>query len=88
MLWSEAPSPRGLLDRVRRGAAVTALALGTMALAGCGGSGFQPLYGTTASGRQMTEVLSHVDVSTIPGRVGQRIRNEEETLYPLYLPAY
>jgi LPS-assembly lipoprotein len=43
-------------------------------LAGCG---FQPLYGgTTASGGKLAEVMSAVQVDPIPGRVGQRVRNE------------
>lgn len=44
-----------------------------LALAACG---FQPLHGPTASGRHLDEVMKTVDISTIPGRVGQRIRNE------------
>jgi LPS-assembly lipoprotein len=51
-----------------------ALCAGAAALAGCG---FQPLYGgTTASGAKLAEVMSAVDVNPIPGRVGQRVRNE------------
>jgi LPS-assembly lipoprotein len=45
-------------------------------LAGCG---FQPLYGagtTTASGARLSEAMSMVDVAPIPGRVGQKLRNE------------
>jgi LPS-assembly lipoprotein len=59
-----------------------ALALAALAaLAGFGLSacGFQPLYGsntTTASGAQLTEAMSSVDVTPIPGRVGQKVRNE------------
>jgi len=45
------------------------------ALAACSG-GFQPLYGPTASGVGLQERLAQLDVATIPGRVGQRIRNE------------
>ena len=52
------------------GAALMGLAL---ALAGCG---FQPLYGTTASGSSVPEVMASVEVLPIPGRVGQRVRNE------------
>ena len=51
-------------------AAVAVLALG---LAGCG---IQPLYGTTASGSRLAAVMSGVEVTPIPGRVGQRLRNE------------
>ena len=45
-------------------------------LAACGNSGFRPLYGTTPSGAGLQERLAQLDVATIPGRVGQRIRNE------------
>jgi len=44
-----------------------------------GGCGFQPLYGsgtTTASGTRLAEAMSAVEVKPIPGRVGQKIRNE------------
>lgn len=42
-------------------------------LAGCA---FRPLYGITASGARLHDVLKTVDIAPIPGRVGQRIRNE------------
>jgi len=43
-------------------------------LAGCG---FQPLYGgTTAGGAKLAEVMAGVDIAPIPGRVGQKLRNE------------
>ena len=42
-------------------------------MAGCG---FQPLYGPTASGSRLSEVMSSVEITPIPGRVGQRLRNE------------
>lgn len=45
-------------------------------LAGCGGGGFQPLYATGPSGQGASERLAAVDFATIPGRIGQRIRNE------------
>ena len=48
--------------------------LAALALAGCG---FQPLYGgTTAGGAKLTEVMAGVDIVPIPGRVGQKLRNE------------
>jgi len=56
--------------------ALVALAVGALALAGCG---FQPLYGsntTTANGTQLSEAMASVDVTPIPGRVGQKVRNE------------
>lgn len=40
------------------------------------GCGFQPLYGRTASGARMTDALAAIEIRPIPGRVGQRIRNE------------
>src|SRR5215470_4033706 len=50
------------------------LCAGALTLAGCG---FQPLYGgTTASGAKLGEVMAAVDINPIPGRVGQRVRNE------------
>ncbi|WP_041320591.1 hypothetical protein [Hyphomicrobium denitrificans] len=48
-------------------------------LGGCGdgSTGFRPLYGSAALGGAATqEKLATVDVAPIPGRVGQRIRNE------------
>jgi LPS-assembly lipoprotein len=45
-------------------------------LAACSGGGFRPLYGETPSGAGLQERLRHVDIAPIPGRVGQRIRND------------
>jgi LPS-assembly lipoprotein len=48
--------------------------LAASALAGCG---FRPLYGgTTAGGTKLVEVMKAVDITPIPGRVGQKLRNE------------
>jgi len=44
-----------------------------LALSACG---FQPLYGTTAGGQKLAAVMASVDVVPIPGRVGQKLRNE------------
>jgi LPS-assembly lipoprotein len=64
----------GTLSRTVRSAAIWGfLGAGTLLLSGCG---FQPLYGPTASGEQLSEVMKSVDINTVPGRVGQRIRNE------------
>jgi LPS-assembly lipoprotein len=49
---------------------------GLVGLTSLGGCGFQPLYGPTASGAALSDVMRTVDISIIPGRVGQRIRNE------------
>jgi len=65
-----APSRRALL----RGLAVTLAA--APILAACGPGDFQPLYGPTASGEHLQDVLAKVDIAPIPSRVGQRIRNE------------
>jgi LPS-assembly lipoprotein len=44
-----------------------------ISLAGCG---IQPLYGTTAGGSRLAAAMAGVEVTPIPGRVGQRVRNE------------
>jgi LPS-assembly lipoprotein len=46
-------------------------------LGGCGDAGFRPMYGATGiGGAAASEKLAQVDISTIPGRVGQQLRNE------------
>jgi LPS-assembly lipoprotein len=52
------------------------LAAGTPLLSACGDSGFRPLYASSGVGANVDERLAQVDVAPIPGRVGQRIRNE------------
>ncbi len=64
------PTRRALL----RGLAATFAA--APVLAACGDGDFRPLYGPTASGEHLQDVLSKVDIAPIPSRVGQRIRNE------------
>jgi LPS-assembly lipoprotein len=65
----------GLLGRRALFSALGLIAICT--LSGCGDSGFRPLYATAAMGGAGTqEKLAAVDVAPIPGRVGQRIRNE------------
>ena len=63
----------------RRSLLLAALAL-TMSgpvLSACGDSGFRPLYGSSAlGGGNVTEKLAQVEMAPIPGRVGQRVRNE------------
>ena len=65
-------------QRRKFGAAVFATAmLCSLMLAGCAdGEGFRPMYGPTASGVGVQERMKTVDISVIPSRVGQRIRNE------------
>lgn len=43
--------------------------------AACDG-GIRPLYAPSAVGADVSEKLKQVDVAPIPGRVGQRVRNE------------
>jgi LPS-assembly lipoprotein len=46
-------------------------------LSACGDSGFRPLYGSSQfGGGNVSEKLAQVEMAPIPGRVGQRIRNE------------
>ena len=52
---------------------------GVLALSACadGSSGFRPLYGSSElGGAGVSEKLATVDIAPIPGRVGQRLRNE------------
>jgi len=54
-----------------------AVALVAPALGGCGSSGFRPLYGSAGLGGADAEAkLAQVSIATIPGKVGQQIRNE------------
>jgi len=64
----------------RRSAFWVALACAAVPLlaAGCGDSGFHPLYATSAitGSPSVNEKLARMEVAPIPGRVGQRLRNE------------
>lgn len=63
----------------RLGRAAAAVVIVAAAVSGCtdAGSGFRPLYGSSAvGGANVSEKLSSVDIAPIPGRVGQRLRNE------------
>lgn len=77
MSWCETRQATGghrFIGAVRRATLATLIGA---ALSGCAGSdGFQPLYGPTTSGVDVQAKLAAVDVTTIPSRVGQRIRNE------------
>jgi LPS-assembly lipoprotein len=74
----------GLTDGTRRGARrarglIACLCVGSAALLGAcaDGSGFKPMYGSSAvGGLAVNEKLAALEVAPIPGRVGQRIRNE------------
>jgi LPS-assembly lipoprotein len=63
------PTPPALFFSQKGGGLATTLA-------GCGGGGFQPLYATGATGERTDARFATLDISPIPGRVGQRVRNE------------
>ncbi len=67
---------RELSKQNRRFGRATALAFAGLVSLGAGGCGFHPLYGETASGANVGEVMKAVDVASIPSRTGQRLRNE------------
>jgi LPS-assembly lipoprotein len=57
--------------------AIILLCAATPLLSGCGSSGFRPLYGSSAvGGANANEKFAQLEVVQIPGRVGQRVRNE------------
>ncbi len=67
----------GTLSRRALLRAFTAAIATAPLLAACGESGFRPLYGTASvGGGNVEQKLAQVDISTIPGRVGQVLRNE------------
>ncbi len=55
-----------------------AIALAVPLIVGCAGEGgFRPMYATpTDGGPSLDQKLAAIEFATIPGRVGQRIRNE------------
>lgn len=55
--------------------ALLVVGLTAPALTACGSSGFRPLYGN-ALGANVDEKMAKLEIAPIPGRVGQRIRNE------------
>lgn len=68
-----------LARRLTRASLVGAALGAALLVAGCadGSTGFRPLYGSSAvGGANVSEKLAAVDVAPIPGRVGQRLRNE------------
>jgi LPS-assembly lipoprotein len=71
-MWSPS-EPQALGAWCRRLVLATTALLCLPLLAGCQ---FQPLYGTTPDGKSLKTVMKSVDISPIPGRVGQRLRNE------------
>ncbi len=59
--------------RFRGAAAIALLGFVSLSVSGCG---IHPLYGPTASGENLSEVMKSVDVATIASRPGLRLRNE------------
>lgn len=62
----------------RRRVVIALLTAGLSAplLAACGDSGFRPLHGTAIGAANVNDKMAHLELAPIPGRVGQRIRNE------------
>lgn len=69
-----------MLAASRRGMirVVLACAAASMLAAGCGDSGFRPLYADSSlvGGADVNQKLAELEIAPIPGRVGQRVRNE------------
>lgn len=83
MWWAEARKrdavrPAGAASgRARRASALVATLIAATLAAGCGDTGFRPLYGTASiGGADVSQKLTEVEIAPIPGRVGQQIRNE------------
>jgi LPS-assembly lipoprotein len=76
MSSAEVGRARVILSRRRMVRGLSLLFAATPLLAACGSDGFRPLYSTTPNGVGLQERLAQLDVAPIPGRVGQRIRND------------
>lgn len=71
-------SGHGVVPRLRLCAFAVCLAVSPW-LAGCGegSAGFRPLYGSAGlGGSAALDKLAAIEIAPIPGRVGQRLRNE------------
>jgi LPS-assembly lipoprotein len=66
----------GSVARLSRAAAVALAIAAPLGLVGCGASGFQPLYATGSNGQRTDARLAELDIGPVPGRMGQRLRNE------------
>ncbi len=67
---------RELSKQNRRFRGAAALAFAGLVALGAGGCGIHPLYGPTASGANLSDIMKTIDVANIPSRTGQRVRNE------------
>jgi LPS-assembly lipoprotein len=65
--------------RRRQGVLLVLVSASGLALGACSdGSGLRPLYATTSAGGApgVEQKLAHIEYVNIPGRIGQRVRNE------------
>ena len=78
MSWCEVQRAGNLrIGRLARaGLAVAILAATAPLLGGCGDSGFRPMYASTSGGTRVDQKLAALEITTIPGKTGQRLRNE------------
>ena len=79
MSWVEAA--RSIGGGARRWRVIRSVSCALFAgasLAACGAdAGFRPMYGTSSlGGSNVNEKLAKIEIAPVPGRVGQRIRNE------------
>ena len=63
------------LAHMRLAPRLALLAAVALVAAGCDG-GIRPLYAPSAVGGDVSEKMKQVDIAPIPGKVGQRVRNE------------
>lgn len=74
---SNGQTRRGTAFAAGRASWVLVLMAATGLLAACGDTSFRPMYGSVgANGQTTDQKLAQVDIATIPGRVGQQLRNE------------
>lgn len=64
------------LAHMRLAPRLALLAAVAVLAAGCDAGGIRPLYAPSSVGGDVTEKMKQVDIAPIPGRVGQRVRNE------------
>ena len=60
----------------KRAVMIALAAAMTISVAACGTNGFRPMYAASPDGTNLNDRLKRVRITTIPGRVGQMIRNE------------
>lgn len=76
MSWPKSKDDRETLSRRRLLGGLALFGLVSPLLGACSEGGFRPLYGPSASGAHVQDRLAQIDYAPIPGRVGQRIRND------------